>query len=159
MNETVFNYSNNLNASLNESILWDIVNDHFLSSSDGYDSATLVLVALYVPVFLLGILGNGFLTVIILTRQQLRNVTNLFLCSLAVADLAGEIFIVIASFSFPCFEKIFCVDYSQAIKLNITNFCDVLELCNLEFEPRHDKTNKMSVRPAKTQISLGIRSV
>ena len=24
-------------------------------------------------------------------------------------------------------------------------------------EPRHDKTNKMSVRPAKTQISLGIR--
>ena len=24
-------------------------------------------------------------------------------------------------------------------------------------EPRHDKTNKMAVRPAKTQISLGIR--
>ena len=27
------------------------------------------------------------------------------------------------------------------------------------FEPRHDKTNKMSMRPAKTQISLGIRQV
>ena len=27
------------------------------------------------------------------------------------------------------------------------------------FEPRHDKSNKMSVRPAKTQISLGIRPV
>ena len=27
------------------------------------------------------------------------------------------------------------------------------------FEPRHDKTNKMSVRPAKTPISLGIRPV
>ena len=26
-------------------------------------------------------------------------------------------------------------------------------------EPRHDKTNKMSVRPAKTQISRGIRPV
>ena len=26
-------------------------------------------------------------------------------------------------------------------------------------EPQHDKTNKMSVRPAKTQISLGIRPV
>ena len=26
-------------------------------------------------------------------------------------------------------------------------------------EPRHDKTNKMTVRPAKTQISLGTRSV
>ena len=27
------------------------------------------------------------------------------------------------------------------------------------YEPRHDKTNKMSVHPAKTQISLGIRPV
>ena len=27
------------------------------------------------------------------------------------------------------------------------------------YEPPHDKTNKMSVRPAKTQISLGIRPV
>ena len=26
-------------------------------------------------------------------------------------------------------------------------------------EPQHDKTNKMSVCPAKTQISLGIRPV
>ena len=26
-------------------------------------------------------------------------------------------------------------------------------------EPRHDKTKKMSVRPAKTQISLGIRPI
>ena len=28
-----------------------------------------------------------------------------------------------------------------------------------QFEPRHDKTNKMSVHPAKTQISLGIHPV
>ena len=28
-----------------------------------------------------------------------------------------------------------------------------------QFEPPHDKTNKMNVRPAKTQISLGIRLV
>ena len=28
-----------------------------------------------------------------------------------------------------------------------------------EFEPPHDKTNKMSVHPAKTPISLGIRPV
>ena len=27
------------------------------------------------------------------------------------------------------------------------------------YEPRHDKTNKVSVRPARTQISLGIRPV
>ena len=30
---------------------------------------------------------------------------------------------------------------------------------NKTFEPRYDKTNKISVRPAKTQISLGIRPV
>ena len=29
----------------------------------------------------------------------------------------------------------------------------------LTYEPHHDKTNKMSVRPEKTQISLGIRAV
>ena len=28
-----------------------------------------------------------------------------------------------------------------------------------EYEPPHDKINKMSVHPAKTQISLGIRPV
>ena len=28
-----------------------------------------------------------------------------------------------------------------------------------QYEPRHDKTNEMVVRPAKTQISLGIRPV
>ena len=27
------------------------------------------------------------------------------------------------------------------------------------YEPRHDKTNKVAVRPAKTQIGLGIRPV
>ena len=27
----------------------------------------------------------------------------------------------------------------------------------LTYEPRHDKTNKLAVRPAKTHISLGIR--
>ena len=29
----------------------------------------------------------------------------------------------------------------------------------IQFEPPHDKTNKGIVRPAKTQISLGIRPV
>ena len=29
----------------------------------------------------------------------------------------------------------------------------------IQFEPRHNKTNKMSVRPAKTQNNLGIRTV
>ena len=33
------------------------------------------------------------------------------------------------------------------------------EWCPHLYEPRHDKTNKVSARPAKTQISLGIRPV
>ena len=28
-----------------------------------------------------------------------------------------------------------------------------------KYEPRHDKTNKVAVRPAKTQVSLGIGPV
>ena len=37
------------------------------------------------------------------------------------------------------------------VKLSVTSI--------IPFEPRHDKTNKMAVRPANTQISLGIRPV
>ena len=33
------------------------------------------------------------------------------------------------------------------------------EFLRKQYEPRHDKTNKVSVRPARTQISLGIRPV
>ena len=35
----------------------------------------------------------------------------------------------------------------------------ILRWRNQPFEPRHDKTNKVTMRPAKTQISLGIRPV
>ena len=34
-----------------------------------------------------------------------------------------------------------------------------LHSSHTQYEPPHDKTNKMTVRPAKTQISLGIRPV
>ena len=46
--------------------------------------------------------------------------------------------------------------------LEDTNSLDATHLLFLfdsSNEPRHDKTNKMSVRPVKTQISLGIRPV
>ena len=37
------------------------------------------------------------------------------------------------------------------------NFAGLITVINLsEYEPPHDKTNKMTVCPAKTQISLGI---
>ena len=36
---------------------------------------------------------------------------------------------------------------------------ELASVLNSRFEPPRDKTSKMSERPAKTQISLGIRSV
>ena len=45
-------------------------------------------------------------------------------------------------------------EYHVYIKINSSS--DKVET---EFEPRHDKTNRVSVRPAKTQINLGVRPV
>ena len=60
---------------------------------------------------------------------------------------------------------------SQSVKMTNKRFCFLSEtydiLCNVRgwrmhcsvssvFEPQHDKTNKVTVRPAKTRISLGI---
>ena len=36
---------------------------------------------------------------------------------------------------------------------------DVSSVCQFTYEPPHDKTSKVAVRPAKTQISLGIHPV
>ena len=54
-----------------------------------------------------------------------------------------------------------CLPHAHVTYLaNVTNFCTRRHAhwvyCN---EPRHGKTKKMNVRPAKTQISLGIRPV
>ena len=53
-------------------------------------------------------------------------------------------------------------DYSSNMatttNLNENRFLKILQYC-LQLEPPRDKTNKVTVRPAKTQISLGIRPV
>ena len=60
--------------------------------------------------------------------------------------------------------------YCSKSKITLTNYplppwrllkisLDLNPEYSLGFEPRHDKTNKVSVCPAKTQISLGIRPV
>ena len=41
----------------------------------------------------------------------------------------------------------------------LLQMCQIIRLNHVKFEPRHDKTNKVSVRQAKTQISLAIRPV
>ena len=47
----------------------------------------------------------------------------------------------------------------EIIGLNFHWYWQRTPLSQTSNEPRHDKTNTMSVRPAKTQISLGIRPV
>ena len=60
------------------------------------------------------------------------------------------------------------VPYPALLTLCISRRLEYLKLYKVEslkhinpfkYEPRHDKINKVTVRPAKTQISLGIRTV
>ena len=57
-------------------------------------------------------------------------------------------------FSYRYLTKIWYKDKSSHMKGHATT-----TKTSLWNEPRHDKTNKMNVHPAKTQISLGIRPV
>ena len=62
------------------------------------------------------------------------------------------------------FHEDFSEGLGKLIKLNslLTSPGSIPAVLHRNFkqsEPRHDKTNKVSVHPAKTQISLGIRSV
>ena len=52
-------------------------------------------------------------------------------------------------------KKTMNISFFFPLKLKIMEFFS--ELCI--YEPPHDKTNKTNVRPAKTQITLGIRPV
>ena len=101
MNDSLYNCTNDrlelkngsAQYSLNETVVKDILNDHVFKTSTVLDPMSVCLVVLYIPVFIVGILGNGVLTVLITCRSQLRNITNIFLCNLAIADLAGKIFV------------------------------------------------------------------
>ena len=53
-----------------------------------------------------------------------------------------------------CFLK-YAISVVYGMILELTHLTNIVILS----EPRHDKTNKMTVRPAKTQISLGIHPV
>ena len=66
--------------------------------------------------------------------------------------------------NFPIFDK----RWQKTNQINMTKYptLQIFQQRNMPkndtvktFEPPHDKTNKMTVRPAKTQISLSIRPV
>lgn len=92
--ETFLDYNNNVNNSngtLNNTMLRAMLENHFLGKNKSASTVAIGLVILYVPVFLAGIIGNGLLTLVIIARRRFRNITNLFLCNLAVADLSVTI--------------------------------------------------------------------
>lgn len=82
-----------------------------------FQEESIVLTALYVPVFLLGFLGNFIVIILVLTNQQLRNSTNLYLCNMAAADLFGK---VPKLFKLPNFFCSVCLLYMVLFQINIT---------------------------------------
>ncbi|KAK6179481.1 hypothetical protein SNE40_011832 [Patella caerulea] len=50
----------------------------------------IILISLYIPIFLLAMLGNLSVFTIILMNPALRTMTNLLLVNLTMADLAGK---------------------------------------------------------------------
>ena len=93
------NYTHGINVSditnlyndsqtLNISVLRNILYDHFFDTT--IEIEVIILAAIYVPIFLLGILGNGLILWIICSHPQLRNITNLFLWNVALTDIAGK---------------------------------------------------------------------
>ena len=73
---------------------------------------------------------------------------------------------IVLNFLFPLFRIVWwpsaAMDLSFWLSASLILslvFSLISRWCLCLIEPRHDKTNKMSVRPAKTQISLDIRPV
>lgn len=89
----IFNNSNSsaYNFTLNQTLFKNMLKDHLLGNIHQKESVAIGLVVLYIPAFIAGLLGNGFLTVVILSKRRLRNLTNIFLCNLAIADLSGKL--------------------------------------------------------------------
>jgi hypothetical protein len=94
LSETSFNNASNstfFNFTLNQTFVRNLLENHLFGQINRKESVAYGLVVLYIPAFIAGLLGNGFLTVVILSKKRLRNLTNLFLCNLAVADLSGKL--------------------------------------------------------------------
>ena len=92
---------------------------------------------------------------------------RIFICSPCHIAIKWRYFLLCILIFFQCSVIIRCSAIPE-FALNRRNIAFVQVASNTKFyalkecvpfEPRHDKTKQMTVRPAKTQISLGIRPV
>ena len=64
-----------------------IITDYMRNMYTVTHPATIALICLYLPVFIISLFGNGLLVFILAKNSHLRKAKNLFLVNLAVADL------------------------------------------------------------------------
>jgi len=67
---------------------WTVVDDN---SYDTLNPDKIVLLCIYIPVFVIALVGNVLVLVMVCMNKSVRrNVANYFLVNLAVADLLGK---------------------------------------------------------------------
>lgn len=75
-----------------EDSLWQtVIEDYKKDLLTLNNTPTLVLLVLYVPIFIMSLVGNVIVLLVIIPNQRMRTVTNNFLVNLAVADLLGKL--------------------------------------------------------------------
>jgi len=87
---STLHYNGTESLTINDTLLRSLLERHILGPAQGSDIFTVGLIVLYVPTFMSGLIGNGLLCLIILTRRRFRNITNLLLCNLTIADISGR---------------------------------------------------------------------
>ena len=72
--------------------MWQMVKDDFEESLLTLsDTTTIVMIALYVPIFITSLIGNVLVLLVIVPNRRMWSVTNNFLVNLAAADLLGKL--------------------------------------------------------------------
>ncbi|XP_076462100.1 QRFP-like peptide receptor [Babylonia areolata] len=125
---------------------------------------TVALVAVYVPIFLLAVLGNVFVLVVVLMDTRMRkSAPNYFLCNLAIADLLVALFcipITAARYVYQVwvFGEIMCkaTGYLQGISI----VASVLTLLCMAFDRyfaiRHPMRNRQIFTVRRVRQLIGV---
>ena len=106
--------------------------------------STIALITLYVPVFLLSLLGNGLVVLVVGRHAHLRRAKNLFLVNLALSDLL----VTLICMPLVVGEIVFRLWIYGEPMCKITGFmqggctqCFILVECNTTQETPHCKQN------------------